>query len=270
MELGERIKQARLEKGLSQRQLCGEEITRNMLSQIENGSARPSMTTLAFLARQLEKPISFFLQEDVAVLPNQPVMAQLRSAYTQGEYEKIPALLEQYRAPDQVFDPERYLLEALGLMELARQAQTQGKTVYAQTLLQRAKQAGSHSAYYTAAVERERLLQMYELQPEYAVQLAQELPADSREQLLRARAALASGNAAAAAKVLDAIPEGTAQWQYLRGRAAMKVEDYKLAVGCFLKAEEVYPMDCAEALEECYRQLEDYKQAYIYACKQRK
>ena len=32
MELGERIKQARLAAGLSQRQLCGEKLTRNMLS----------------------------------------------------------------------------------------------------------------------------------------------------------------------------------------------------------------------------------------------
>ena len=36
MELGQRIRQARQEAGLSQRQLCGEEITRNMLSLIEN------------------------------------------------------------------------------------------------------------------------------------------------------------------------------------------------------------------------------------------
>ena len=35
MTLGEKIRQARLEAGLSQRQLCGGEVTRNMLSQIE-------------------------------------------------------------------------------------------------------------------------------------------------------------------------------------------------------------------------------------------
>ena len=46
MDLGRRLKQARLDAGLSQRQLCGTEITRNMLSQIENGNARPSMDTL--------------------------------------------------------------------------------------------------------------------------------------------------------------------------------------------------------------------------------
>ena len=49
MELGEKLRQARIEAGLSQRELCGEEITRNMLSLIENGSAKPSMNTLKYL-----------------------------------------------------------------------------------------------------------------------------------------------------------------------------------------------------------------------------
>jgi transcriptional regulator with XRE-family HTH domain len=53
MELGQRLRQARLEAGLSQRQLCGDTITRNMLSLIENGSARPSMDTLRCLAARL-------------------------------------------------------------------------------------------------------------------------------------------------------------------------------------------------------------------------
>ena len=56
MHLGEKIRQARLEAGLSQRQLCGETITRNMLSQIENGSANPSMATLRFLAESAHHP----------------------------------------------------------------------------------------------------------------------------------------------------------------------------------------------------------------------
>ena len=34
MELGEKLRRARLEAGFSQRALCGDEITRNMLSQI--------------------------------------------------------------------------------------------------------------------------------------------------------------------------------------------------------------------------------------------
>ena len=60
MELGKKLRQARIEAGLSQKQLCGEEITRNMLSLIENGSAKPSMKTLQYLAGRLGKSVSFF------------------------------------------------------------------------------------------------------------------------------------------------------------------------------------------------------------------
>ena len=64
MELGEKIRAARLAAGLSQRQLCGEDITRNMLSLIENGGAKPSVKTLTLLAERLGKPVSYFLDEN--------------------------------------------------------------------------------------------------------------------------------------------------------------------------------------------------------------
>ena len=62
MELGEKLRQARLEAGLSQRQLCGDHITRNMLSLIEHGTAKPSMDTLKLLAARRGKPVIFFLE----------------------------------------------------------------------------------------------------------------------------------------------------------------------------------------------------------------
>ena len=70
MELGQRILQARQEAGLSQRQLCGDVITRNMLAQIEHGTARPSMDTLQYLAERLGKSISYFLEEASLESPN--------------------------------------------------------------------------------------------------------------------------------------------------------------------------------------------------------
>ena len=88
MELGEKLLRARQEAGLSQRQLCGDVITRNMLSQIEHGTARPSMDTLRYLASRLGKPVSFFLGEDVVVSANQPLMVQARAAWQAGEAEK--------------------------------------------------------------------------------------------------------------------------------------------------------------------------------------
>ena len=73
MELGKRLKEVRLSLGLSQRELCGDEITRNMLSQIENGSAKPSMDTLKYLASRLGKPIGYFLEEEI-VPDHQPIL----------------------------------------------------------------------------------------------------------------------------------------------------------------------------------------------------
>ena len=102
MELGEKIKQARLEAGLSQRQLCGDTVTRNMLSQIENGYARPSMDTLRIFAARLGKTLSYFLEEDAVLSPNQAVMARARAAYDSGrpgvsvgmtaEYDALPEI----------------------------------------------------------------------------------------------------------------------------------------------------------------------------------
>jgi len=60
--LGQKIKQARLEKRLSRQELVGDFITTNMLSKIENDTANPSIKTIEFLAQQLDKPITFFLE----------------------------------------------------------------------------------------------------------------------------------------------------------------------------------------------------------------
>lgn len=60
--LGERLKQARIEKKLTQREVAGEFITRNMLSQIENGLATPSIKTIEYLAKTLNKPIAYFME----------------------------------------------------------------------------------------------------------------------------------------------------------------------------------------------------------------
>ena len=59
--LGQRIREVRLQKKLTQNDVVGEYMTRNMLSKIENGSAAPSVRTLEYLAVALDVPISYFL-----------------------------------------------------------------------------------------------------------------------------------------------------------------------------------------------------------------
>ena len=61
--LGQRIKEARLAKKMTQAEVVGSFITRNMLSQIESGTAVPSVKTLTYLAEVLELPPSVLLPE---------------------------------------------------------------------------------------------------------------------------------------------------------------------------------------------------------------
>ena len=132
MDLGQRIKQARLDAGLSQRQLCGDRLTRNMLSLIENGSARPSMDTLQYLARQLGKPISFFLEEQTITSPNQAAMAEARNCWQQGNAAGVLSVLATYRTEDATFDQEYGLLSYLACLDLAQQAIRQERLPFGQ------------------------------------------------------------------------------------------------------------------------------------------
>ena len=97
---------------MSQRQLCGETITRNMLSQIEHGTANPSVATLQYLAARLGKSVSYFLEEDALTTPNQAVMARARAAFDSGDFPETVKILEEYRQPDDVYDREMHLMGA--------------------------------------------------------------------------------------------------------------------------------------------------------------
>ena len=114
MDMGAKIRQARLDAGLSQRQLCGEEITRNMLSLIENGAAKPSMKTLTVLARRLGKPVGWFL-EDTAPDPSEltgsaDALRQAGEALAQGKAIYAAQLLDCVTSP--LLHREKLLLAA--------------------------------------------------------------------------------------------------------------------------------------------------------------
>ena len=266
MQIGQRLKQARLEAGLSQRQLCGEQITRNMLSQIENGSARPSMDTLAYLAKKLGKPLSFFLEED-SQNPSLPTaLQQARQLYQQEEFTQAISLLSNIEA---AFAQEGYLLLALCRFGLAKQAISQNQKKYAKKLLEKAAQDGSQTIYYTQALEQERLLLLYQADPTDAKALWELLPKDSRLYLLQAQSALENHQPAQAVNILEAVDNRCNQWHLLRGLAAMETQDYATAISCLTQAESAFSDTCIPALEICYRELGDFKMAYTYACKQR-
>lgn len=264
MELGKKLRQARIEAGLSQKQLCGEEITRNMLSLIENGSAKPSMKTLQYLAGRLGKSVSFFLEETAVLSPNQDVMATARQLFDSGNYPEADNVLETYRGPDPVYDRERDILWVLTRLELAREALEQNRYLYAQTLLQ---QTPVETAYLSEELNRKRLLLLGRLRRQRVANL---LPSLDEELLLRASEAFSAGDFQRSLELLQAVENrGNPQWHLLQGSICHQRKQWAAAASHLRQAEDSYPKECIPILEICYRELGDFQKAYEYACRQR-
>ena len=98
MTLGQKLKQTRLARGMTQSQVVGDRITRNMLSQIENDLASPSVGTLEYLASVLNVRLSWLLaseQEEAEAGRTQ----RLRELLKSGEYAACLELAPEH-APD--------------------------------------------------------------------------------------------------------------------------------------------------------------------------
>lgn len=86
MNIGKKIRSLRIQRGFTQKELAGGEITRNMLSKIENGAAYPSIGSLLYIADQLEVSPAYFFDESEKT--QSEIESMLCSYYNEGEYEK--------------------------------------------------------------------------------------------------------------------------------------------------------------------------------------
>lgn len=262
MDIGKRLKQARLEAGLTQRQLCGDTITRNMLSLIENGTARPSMDTLICLAERLGKPVSFFLEESMVLSPNTDRMRDARTFFAAGRYAEALEVLKTYQRPDETFDWEKLFLEALCLMALAEQAITDGRSPYAETLLSQAEQIAAETPYF----RQENLQALLCLRARVRPVVARSISIDT---MLLQKAEVEEDPARAAA-LLDAMEEQrSSRWCLLRGKSAANMGEYARGEAWLKQAETDHPQEALPLLEICCRELGDFKGAYEYACRRR-
>ena len=86
MNIGKKIRSLRMQRGMTQRELAGDMITRNMLSSIENGAAMPSISSLLYIAERLDVSPAYFF--DDSEKPQSEIESILCSLYNEGEYEK--------------------------------------------------------------------------------------------------------------------------------------------------------------------------------------
>ena len=170
--------------------------------------------------------------------------------------------MENYRYPDPVYDREQELLRVLIRLGLAEEAIRQERYVYAAELL---KQVPVETAYLSQELNRRRLLLLGNIQ-----KVAAQLPSLDNELLLRAEEALEEGKLSRAVHLLEAMEQQTdPKWHLLRGETYLLQKKWNEAAAHLLKAEAAFPRLVYPRLETCYRELENFQKAYVYACRQR-
>lgn len=99
ISLGERIKKARKEKGLTQSELADNNISRSMLSLIENGMTNPSMSTLEYIANKLEKPVAHFLTDSFDILEkSESLIIVLEQLIKSDQYQQAIDKINEFKA----------------------------------------------------------------------------------------------------------------------------------------------------------------------------
>jgi len=156
MTLGEKIKNARCELKLTQSALCGDKITRNMLSEIERGKAAPSLDTLRYLASALRLPIEYFLSDDDSLfqVKKKAAIGKIRAHLADKKYKAVIELTESLGESD---DETNYIL-ALAHFELGRAYVSGGSLLSGQKHLEIAIQKAAQTVYDTERIEHLALI----------------------------------------------------------------------------------------------------------------
>lgn len=140
--IGKIIKNARLAKKMTQSEVVGDFITRNMLSQIESGAAMPSVKTLEYLCGVLDIQLdSFNDNEDNGGQQNQSAgYFEIRKLFEDGLYEEVTAC----ECP-QDFEDEYSSLMSLSYLNMAQELSHSEKIEDCQKCVEYAKKAAELS-----------------------------------------------------------------------------------------------------------------------------
>ena len=146
MDIGGKIKKLRTAKMMTQSELAGSEITRNMLSRIENGAANPSLETVCYLAGRLHVSPGFLLAEeaDERMYHKQSEVDAIKQAMKVGDY-RIAEDMCRHAACEE--DDEILMLLAECKLGLAIEAFSEGRLRECASLLDEAVEAGDASFY---------------------------------------------------------------------------------------------------------------------------
>ena len=148
MNIGKKIKDIRKQKGITQARLTNGVITRNMLSQIENGKATPSIPTLIHIANALDVPIEYLLSEEESIFDftKKAFVEKLKKAYVSKKYSDCIYIWE--RSPKQS-DDEIALILAYSYLEYGSILLSNGNLESASSMLEKSLEFANKTVYNT-------------------------------------------------------------------------------------------------------------------------
>ncbi len=100
--IGKKIKARRKELSITQAELAGDKISRNMLSLIENGSAMPSVDTAEYIAKRLNLPLSYLFSDSEDLFPFEKLekIDYIKEMFKKGNYSRCINLIDSLSGTD--------------------------------------------------------------------------------------------------------------------------------------------------------------------------
>ena len=287
MNIGQKIKMIRTEKLMTQNELSGGVITRNMLSQIENGIANPSLSTVQYIADRLGVPAGYLLSDGAEefVYNKTRVMKNIKRAYSGKNFELCR---EMCLSSFDDLDDELELILTDCCVGASVEYVKEGKLRLACEMLDEAIRHSKKTIYSTVTQLNRAYLMFYLLKKISPSLDSDEIDTEISEDLLHHAlfgdvfckyVTVIFGNDEV--KDIDELmfnsseelsDEDKLYIAHMRARIYMQNKEYKRACVTLrsIMDGETVPQRlllyiCCADIEMCYKELEDYKGAYEFA-----
>lgn len=283
MNIGKKIKSIRSQKQMTQRQLAGDHITRNMLSRIENGGALPSLQTIIYLAGRLNISPGFLLAEGEEELLFRKFyrIENIKRAYRDGELRICRDLC---RGAGLEEEDEICLILACCALGIAKEEFASGRLRSAGGYLEEAVDSAGRGAYCNDSFRAEAAVYfryMRKISPTLGGELTGPPPPEGLSHgdrfcryviALEALDSLPPGGKSDGIIGQEAFETDDPYAAHIRARRAMREENFDLggeALRSILNSNSAIPDPVLYAvfcdLELCSRESNDYRSAYEYA-----
>ena len=281
-KIGEKIKALRISKRMTQSELAGDQITRNMLSLIENGSALPSLQTVMYLSERLGVPAGMFLarESEELIYRKMSELPKIKARYKAREYKLCAAMCEDLLGDGK--DDEIDHILSMCHFNIAKEAFNSGK-LHTSCMELDLSCMHSENTIYGGGHIRSAAAVYFEYMLRLSPTLTSDFGYDSFDgeyvlsdpfcrYAVALRAFEANDTATVESYILQSEAEETCYVSHIKALVEMSGGDYQSAktrLKAIINSDDtdcrVIMYDIFKNLEECCRETDDYKGAYEYS-----